>query len=215
MTAQGACAGRGCAVFPMKKRQWKMTEKEREGRAGLLRRIADFVPLCEQEETDRKILYKALEEEEDILVRENLQAHFSASAWIRNRTGDKVLMLYHNIYRSWSWAGGHADGEADLKQVAMREVREETGLENLKLLKDGIFSLEVLTVDGHEKRGVYIPSHLHYNVTYLFEGDETERLRIRPDENSAVSWIERERLKEEVAEAWMMERIYAKLLSRM
>ena len=62
-------------------------------------------------------------------------------------------MIYHNIYRSWAWTGGHADGERDLLAVALREAREESGLETLRVLKDGIFSLETLTVDGHIKRG--------------------------------------------------------------
>mgnify|MGYP002237558723 CR=1 FL=1 len=52
----------------------------------------------------------------------------TASAWVVNKDRSKVLMIYHNIYNSWSWLGGHADGETDLLAVAIREVREEAAL---------------------------------------------------------------------------------------
>ena len=96
----------------------------------------------------------------------------TASSWLLNATHDKVLMIYHNIYHSWAWTGGHADGDRDLLAVAKREAMEETGVTEIRVISEDIFSLEILTVDGHEKRGVYVPSHLHLNVTYLLEADE-------------------------------------------
>ena len=70
--------------------------------------------------------------------------------------------------------GGHADGDADLLRVAKKEVMEECGLQQLTVVSPEIFSLEVLCVDGHEKKGQYLSSHLHLNVTYLFEADPAE-----------------------------------------
>lgn len=99
-------------------------------------------------------------------------------------------MVYHNIYDSWSWTGGHADGEADLAQVALREAKEETGLSQIEFVKETPVSLEIITVDGHEKRGHYVPSHLHLNLTYLFRAEEGQRLHMKEDENSGVKWID-------------------------
>jgi ADP-ribose pyrophosphatase YjhB (NUDIX family) len=109
-----------------------------------------------------------------------------ASAWVINQNHDKALMVYHNIYQSWSWLGGHADGDENLLAVALREIQEESGLTKLKPIQNSIFSLEVLTVDGHEKHGHYVSSHLHLNVTYLIEADDQEKLAIKEDENSGV-----------------------------
>lgn len=120
-------------------------------------------------------------------------------------------MVYHNIYNSWSWMGGHADGERDLRSVAEREIREESGIRQLRLLQPEIFSLEILTVDGHEKRGKYVSSHLHYNVTYLFEADTQQQTALKPDENSGVRWIDADQLENAVSEPWFMARIYSKL----
>ncbi|MEY8355079.1 NUDIX hydrolase [Lachnospiraceae bacterium 54-53] len=177
--------------------------------------IAAFLPYNEQEERDKELMLQCLSQGEAVLFRESGAAHMSASAWVVNRTRDKVLMAYHNIYDSWAWTGGHGDGEADLLSVALREVREETGITRVVPVMKDIFSLEVLTVDGHEKRGAYVSSHLHLNVTYLLEGDDREELRKKADENSAVGWFGLEECLEAVNEPWMKDRIYRKLLNKM
>lgn len=133
----------------------------------IIRDIENFVPLCPQEQRDKTGILRFLAGHPDAFDRENLTAHMTASAWVLSPDRRQVVMVYHNLYHSWSWTGGHADGDRDLLAVAMREVTEETGLRQLELLHPGIFSLECLTVDGHEKRGQYVPSHIHMNVTYL------------------------------------------------
>ena len=125
----------------------------------------------------------------DILTRANEIAHFSASAWVINPQRDRVLMLYHNIYKSWAWPGGHADGEENLLGVALREVKEETGIERLRPVTEQLYSLEILTVNAHVKRGKYVVPHLHLNLTYLLEADDSQKIRSKPDENSAVRWF--------------------------
>jgi 8-oxo-dGTP pyrophosphatase MutT (NUDIX family) len=138
-------------------------------------------------------------------------AHFTASSWLVNRQRDKVLMIYHNLYDSWAWTGGHADGDNNLLRVAIREAGEETGLTQITAVREDIFSIETLTVNGHRKRGVYVPSHLHLNVTYLLEADETESLRMKPDENKGVKWFSLEDAVNASSEPWMAAHIYKKL----
>lgn len=175
------------------------------------KQLEQYHPYNEQEERDKKVMLQLLKTQPDIFTRENEVAHFTASSWLLNREHTKVLMIYHNIYHSWAWTGGHADGEEDLLAVAIREAQEETGVKEIQTVNDTIFSIETLTVDGHEKRGRYVPSHLHLNVTYLLEADEAEVLRIKPDENSGVKWFSLEKALEVCSEPWMVERIYKKL----
>ena len=99
-------------------------------------------------------------------------------------------------------------------EVARREVMEESGVKNVRPLMNAIFSVEVLPVFGHVKRGKYVSTHLHLNVTYLFEADMDETLKVKADENSAVGWIPVEEVPQKVSEPWMMERIYSKLIEK-
>lgn len=177
----------------------------------LEQQLKEYHPYNEQEERDLAVIRSMLEAKPDVFTRENRVAHMTASSWLVNTAHDKVLMIYHNIYRSWSWTGGHADGERDLLAVAMREAKEETGVSSIRAVSDDIFSLEILTVNGHEKNGVYVPSHLHMNVTYLLETDENELLRIKPDENSGVQWFLPDEALDACTEEWMIGRIYRKL----
>ena len=76
----------------------------------------------------------------DLWTRQDPTAHLTASAWVVNSGWSRVLMAYHNLYGSWSWLGGHADGERDLLSAALREVREESGLAAVQPVRRDLFS---------------------------------------------------------------------------
>ena len=168
----------------------------------LIRQIETYPPFNEQEEKDKALLLGWISNNENAFSRENTVAHITASAWVVNKDRSKVLMVYHNIYNSWSWMGGHADGETDLLSVAIREVKEEAGISNVRPVSEEIFSLESLTVDGHVKKGNYVSSHLHLNITYLLEADSEEQVSVKADENSGVAWFSPEDALEKSTEPW-------------
>jgi len=156
----------------------------------LRKQIENYVPYNEQEEKDKSLMLKYIDTFDDVLTRNNEMCHFTASSWIVNKERTKVIMIYHNIYKSWAWTGGHADGDDNLLHVALKEVEEETGLKNLKVLSDGIYGLQILTVDPHIKRGKYVASHVHLDCCFLLEADEADSLTIKEDENSGVKWVD-------------------------
>ena len=180
--------------------------------AHYIEELQKYTPACPQEAADQEMMTAYIRTFPDtILTRNNGFAHVTAGSMILNEAGDKVLMIYHNIYRSWSWTGGHADGESDPLQTALREAREETGIKDLKVL-GGLASVDILPVWGHVKKGRYVSSHQHLNYSYLFVADDRQPLRIKEDENSQVGWIPVTDLDQMVSEPDMLP-IYKKLIA--
>lgn len=177
----------------------------------LISALERYIPWNEQEAVDRTELLRRLRSGEELYSRDNHAAHLTASAWVVSPNRQQVLMAYHNLYNSWSWLGGHADGQRDLLSAALREVREESGLAGLRPVSKDIYSLEILAVSGHEKRGRYVSSHLHLNITYLLEADPAEPVRCKPDENSSVKWFSLSGAADASGEPWFQARVYRKL----
>lgn len=180
----------------------------------LRKKIEDYIPFNAQEKKEQQIILRYMDTFDQLLTRKNEFAHFTASAWLVNKERTKVLMVYHNIYQSWSWVGGHADGKEDLLLVAMKEAQEETGLMNVRPVSSQIYSMEILGVQAHEKKGEHVATHVHLNVTYLLEASEQERLKIKPDENSAIQWFPLEQAVEASTES-DMKVVYRKLIEKL
>lgn len=176
--------------------------------------IQNYKPLNQQEDHDKEQMLQFMKCNKNFLERENQIAHFTASMWTVNKERTKTLMVHHNLYNSWSWIGGHADGMENLCEVALKELQEETGIKHAKLVSEEIFSLETLAVHGHIKKGIWVPSHLHFNLTYLAEAEESEELSIQEAENSAVQWWSFEEVLKVSTEPWMIGNIYKKLIER-
>ena len=173
-----------------------------------------YSPQNEQEDADRRMILEYIRRFPDnILTRDNAIAHMTSSGFVVNADASKVLMAHHNLYRVWAWTGGHADGEADLLAVALREAREETGAEHVRPLSAQIASVDILPVWGHVKGGRFVCAHQHLIVSYLLVADETDPLRAREGENTRVGWLPAERLLEYTRE-WQMDGVYTKLLAR-
>ena len=176
--------------------------------------ISKYKAYDKKEEIDKEVILDFIKNNEDVLTRNNKIAHFTTSAWITNKNRDKILMIHHNIYNSWAWVGGHADGDSDLFHVINKEIEEETGLVNLKCLYDGIFGINIVTEKKKKKKKKIVNSHLHFDVEYLFEADDSIPLRVKEDENSGVQWIDIDQVNNYSKEE-KMKPIYTRLTNKL
>lgn len=132
----------------------------------------------------RAIAYVA--QHEDCFYRELQPMHVTGSMWVVNPTREYVLMLHHKKLDRWFQPGGHADGQSDILQAALRETHEETGLDptHIKLLGNAIFDIDIHAIPAMHGE----PSHEHIDIRFLAEIDE--RLPIPgSDESHEVLWV--------------------------
>jgi 8-oxo-dGTP pyrophosphatase MutT (NUDIX family) len=171
--------------------------------------FANYIPKNEQEKLDQELIINFIDRNPDSLFRTNLTAHITSSAFVVNSKMTKILFAYHHIYDSWSWVGGHNDGNPDLLGVAMKEAMEETGIQKVMPYSNDIFTIDVIYVKNHIKKDKYVPDHLHLNATFLLIADESETLSINHAENSGVQWFDIDDVLNHISES-RMKPIYQK-----
>jgi 8-oxo-dGTP pyrophosphatase MutT (NUDIX family) len=123
-----------------------------------------------------------LDDPADPFVRDRLAAHFTASAWLVDRSGARLLMTHHRKLGLWLQLGGHADGDRDLARVALREAEEESGLAGLSV-DPAIFDLDRHFIPEHKG----VPGHWHYDVRYVVRTGDSEAFTVS-DESHALAW---------------------------
>lgn len=118
----------------------------------------------------------------DVFQREHVVGHFTGSAWLVSADGQRVLLTHHRKLNRWLQLGGHADGDHDLAQVALREAGEESGLHGLRI-EGRIFDLDRhrIPMRGDE------PEHWHYDVRYIVRAGAEENFLVS-EESHALAW---------------------------
>lgn len=125
----------------------------------------------------------------DAFQRFHLPGHITGSSWIVDPSREYVLLVHHGTLNRWLQPGGHADGEEDVLNVALREAREETGVTNFGVLQNSFFDLDIHPIPARSN----FPEHLHYDVRFLLEADRNEKV-IVSEESHDVSWIQVDQL---------------------
>ena len=116
--------------------------------------------------------------------------HITGSAWIIDETKQYALLMHHQKLDRWFQPGGHADGETNILEVAIKEATEETGLSTIKILNDTIFDVDVHLIPENKKEA----AHFHYDIRFLFEADKETVLEIN-SESKELKWIKLNNIK--------------------
>ncbi len=123
-------------------------------------------------------------EHEDCFERSLTVGHVTGSAWVVDLERRHVLLTHHHKLDRWLQLGGHADGEPDVLKVALREAREESGLEEIRPVSGGIFDVDVHEIPARDG----MPCHYHHDVRYLMEADRSHPLCMSA-ESKALQWV--------------------------
>ncbi len=150
--------------------------------ASLVAELSAYARRWPQEAQTAAQFAALLGDDRDPYLRERLAGHFTASCWLLDRSRTRVLLTHHRKLQRWLQLGGHADGDRDLAQVALREAREESGLDGLRVER------ELFDIDRHwiPERGD-VPGHWHYDARYVVHAGVEERYVVS-DESLDLAW---------------------------
>jgi 8-oxo-dGTP pyrophosphatase MutT (NUDIX family) len=136
-----------------------------------------------KEEQEFCYLFLKLLESDQCYYRDHLPGHITGSAWIIDETKQYTLLTHHAKLNKWLQTGGHADGDENVLNVALREAEEESGLKNFKLLQPTIFDLDIHLIPERKD----FPEHFHYDIRFLVEASMKEQLIIS-EESHDLAW---------------------------
>jgi 8-oxo-dGTP pyrophosphatase MutT (NUDIX family) len=144
----------------------------------------------------------------DPFTRDRLAGHFTASSWLVDASGGRVLLTHHRKLDRWLQLGGHADGDRELARVALREAEEESGLTGLSV-EDAIFDLDRHWIPERSD----VPGHWHYDVRYVVCAGANEDYVVS-DESHDLAWRDIATIADDAGADASMRRMAEKWLSR-
>lgn len=158
-------------------------------RQGLLSKLEAYVPSTEPEALSRDRIIAFVRVHPDCFERSLRVGHVTGSAWLLDPTGEKVLLTRHRKLGKWLQLGGHADGNPDVLEVALREAREESGIADIVPISKKTFDVDVHRIPARGGE----PEHDHYDIRFLLRvsGDATFRVS---DESDDLAWVSKSEL---------------------
>jgi 8-oxo-dGTP pyrophosphatase MutT (NUDIX family) len=160
----------------------RITTRMPPERAALAVALAHYRDQWQGEAETGGLFLQFLQSHDDVFERSHRAGHFTGSAFLVSADGTRVLLMHHRKLDRWLQPGGHADGDADLARVAVREAWEETGVAGLRV-EGGILDLDRHRIPARGDE----PEHWHYDVRYVVRAGADERVAVNA-ESHALAW---------------------------
>lgn len=146
--------------------------------------LNNYKPFDEQEKENVKNVLKFLASNTNCYDRSNLKGHVTAGGLVVDGIGG-VLLNHHKKTGMWFQFGGHSDGESNCINVAKREISEEAGITDCKLISNKILDVDVQRIAYSQKKNE--PEHFHYDINFLFLAKD-KNFEIS-NESTEIKWV--------------------------
>lgn len=164
--------------------------------------LEEYLKIFPNEKERQKRLQNFLRQslQEELTDWNSAKGHVTVGAFVYCKNEDKFLVLYHKDLKMFLYPGGHVDiQDKTLFETAKRELKEETGLDNLELLEmcsSGIpFDIDTHLIPKNER--VHMPEHYHFDFRYMFLTKTIEKVTLDKNESSEYKWITTKELRKD------------------
>jgi 8-oxo-dGTP pyrophosphatase MutT (NUDIX family) len=157
--------------------------------------LARYRPAEEHESKLKSIALDFVLTNPECFSRTLLVGHVTASSWIVDQSGERILLTHHAKLDRWMQLGGHIEDDDTIQNAALREAAEESGLTHISLVTPEIFDIDIHEIPTCSKA----PAHLHYDIRFLLHADFNEPLKISC-ESKSLRWCCVEEVKQLTAE---------------
>lgn len=151
----------------------------------ILTKVRKYKPANQVEKGYKKQIINFLINNKANYLRANAKGHLTVSAWIINYQREQALLHHHKSLDKWIQLGGHLKSSELIKDAALREAREESGLNTLSIVEQKIFDLDIHKIPAAKNEA----EHYHYDIRFLLEADSNEKL-IKSRESIKLNWID-------------------------
>ncbi|MFN8053188.1 MAG: NUDIX hydrolase [Acidimicrobiales bacterium] len=149
--------------------------------------VAAVPPGDDALERDRLLIAHLVDGRVDAATRTTRPGHLTGSAFVVDDARERALLLFHTKLQRWLQPGGHADGDMNLANVALREASEESGIAGLR-----VWSVPI-DLDIHRVAPPREDPHLHLDVRYLVVAPPGARPEGN-EESQALRWVTEDEL---------------------
>ncbi|MAU93985.1 MAG: NUDIX hydrolase [Planctomycetes bacterium] len=148
----------------------------------LIEIVTNHTPFDDTERAHTVSTLEFLHKNKNCTSAENLKGHITASAWVLSPDHKETLLTHHKKLNRWLQLGGHIEDDATIQEAALREAVEESGIENIHLIRDSIFDIDVHFIPARNE----VAEHYHYDIRFLFQAERTDF--VISDESNDLAW---------------------------
>ena len=153
----------------------------------LINQLENYQPFDEYEKNFKIEIINFIKNNNNCFERSCEKGHITASSWILNKDGTKVLLTHHKKLNMWFQLGGHCDGNPNALEVSLKEAKEESGINEIFPLKNEIFDIDIHLIPESKKE----KAHYHYDIRYLLYA-ENENIKIN-HESKELRWVSKDK----------------------
>jgi len=149
----------------------------------LIELVTNHTPFDDTEREHTMSTLEFLHKNKNCTSTDNLKGHITASAWVLSPQRTETLLTHHKKLNRWLQLGGHIEDDATIQKAALREAVEESGIEDIHLIKDSIFDIDVHFIPARNE----VAEHYHYDIRFLLQAERTDF--VISDESNELAWV--------------------------